>query len=309
MKWPTNPHPDAVSQPSLLANPRVKKWVKEMLEKREAISRAIGMPLETMLGCGHWGCVVDSTDPWVVKLTIDPNEAPIWEKILRLIDEEDYGGDGVVRVKGLYQLQPGVKYGGRMKRVYAIVREEVNPVFTDSLPGVPVSKGPGLWLSPRTNRELGLPAEPIMFFSGYGSNLGKLVPQSGGWEVQETDAVREFLITMRGLELYRSAAFEWFKYGGGPDYERLKDRIERIAYSMGGYIGNAMSETLLMLLSNDVVLRDLHLFNVGWRVHSRINGSEMPRTICIFDPGHTPAGRGVAIPVASLQGNPYMWSR
>jgi len=289
----------------LLANPRIKKWVKEILDKREAIGRAIGMPLEEMLGCGHWGCVVDSSGPWVVKLTIDPNEAPIWEKITSLVEEEGWGGEGVVRVKGIYQLQPGVTYGGRMKKVYAIVREAVDPVFTEQ-------SGRGLLISERTRAELGIHSlEPIAYVQGY-KGPGSLVPVDGGWEVPVTDAVREFVITMHGLLLYRESAHSWYQLPRDrymqATKEQLKDRIERINYSMGGYIGNAVGETLNMLLGNGIVLRDLHLFNIGWRKHSRINGSEMQKTICIFDPGHTPIGRSYTIPVARVE-NPYLWSR
>ena len=58
-------------------NVRKKKWVEQLLTKRDKIEKAIGMPLGTMLGCGHWGCVFESTAPWVVKLSIDPTEGPI----------------------------------------------------------------------------------------------------------------------------------------------------------------------------------------------------------------------------------------
>lgn len=269
-------------------NPRVKKWVKELLGQRPEIGKAIGSPLGEMLGCGHWGCVVDSSGPLVVKLTIDPNEAPIWEKIIELAAEEAWGEEGVVRVKGLFRLEPGVMYGGRSRKVYAIVREAVDPVFE------------GDWrLSMRTVQELGLPVSvwPVSYVPSYGSGLGHLV--GAEFEIpSEQESVRQFLSTMKALSFYQDAARKWF--GGQRDF----DRIERITYAMDGWVGNAMGETLRMLLGNEVVLRDVHFGNIGWRVRSTIDGVTMQKTICIFDPGHTPAGRDVRAPVVRY-GNPW----
>jgi hypothetical protein len=269
------------ANPLLAENPRIKKWVKELLASKAEIGKAIGAPLGTMLGCGHWGCVLDSSGPWVVKLTIDPNEIPIWEKIIELVDEEGYGGAGVVRVKGLFNLEPGIPYGGRMRKVYAVVREEVEPVFGSTQRG-----SPSYLLSQRSKKELGFhEGVAVEYRPGYGQELGSLRSYPEGVVAHETDAVREFLTTMRGLFYYQDAARQWF--AGQPN----PDRVERVAYSMDGFIGHALSETLIMLISNNIVLRDVHLFNVGWRVRSTIDGEEMPKTICIFDPGHTPVGK------------------
>ena len=49
-----------------------------------------------------------------------------------------------------------------------------------------------------------------------------------------------------------------------------------------------MGDSLRMLLTNDVVMRDVHLFNIGWRVHETIGEDWEPDCIVIYDPGHTP---------------------
>lgn len=196
--------------------------------------------------------------------------------------------EGVVRVKGLFRLEPGVMYGGRSRKVYAIIREAVDPVFS------------GDWqLSARTVQELELPASawPVSYVPGYGSNLGRLV--GAEFEIPpEQENVRQFLSTMKALSFYQDAARKWFSS------QRDSDRIERITYAMDGWVGNAMGETLRMLLGNEVVLRDVHFGNIGWRSRSTIEGVTMQKTIVIFDPGHTPAGKDVRAPVVRY-GNPW----
>lgn len=253
-------------------NPRIKSWVAALVESKDALGRAIKSPLKDMLGCGHWGCVFDSTGPWVVKLTIDPNEAPIWERILRLLDEEGYGQGGLVRVKGLYRLEPGVTYGGRSKRVYAVVREAVDPVF------ISVS-GSKAELSASTKRKLGVAVAQRAF-------VGYVYPSFVMIGPRPSPRIDDFLTNINALAAYQSEA-----------RNRAKDRLERIVYRLGGPYGGALGETLLMLLSNNVILQDVHLGNIGWRKHRHIKGfSDQDTTMVIFDPGHTPAGRGVTVP-------------
>jgi hypothetical protein len=275
-------------------NPRVKAWVTSLVENKDAIGRSIKAPLREMLGCGHWGCVFDSRGPWVVKLTIDPNEAPIWEKIIRLIDEERYGQGGMVRVKGLYRLEPGVMYGGRMKRVYAIVREAVEPVFSD------VRGSSVVELTKATKKKLSIKQSQRTFLRHTYQSY-EIVTDYGPLS---SPRIEDFITNISALTKYRVAAQE-LRYGQWPNRQHTKDRLERIAYQLSGPYGGALGETLTMLLARNVILQDVHLFNIGWRKHRSIKGfGEEDTTMVIFDPGHTPAGRGIDIPVVRVQ-NPW----
>jgi hypothetical protein len=48
---------------------------------------------------------------------------------------------------------------------------------------------------------------------------------------------------------------------------------------------------LLALIREGIVLRDVHLANVGWRFHARFGRPGL----VIFDPGHTPVASGAEI--------------
>lgn len=249
----------------LAENPRVKRWVTELMEQRAALSRALGVPLGELLGCGNWGCVVDSTPPWVVKFTIDPNEGPIWSKIQRLLDEEDYGQGGLVRVERIARIEPGVMYGGRRKKVVAVVREAVAPVFHYVR---------GRWghsldrtaLTPHTKTALGIdPAEDAAL-----GRRGSVVIVIGDDWVTQTPRVVEFQDNIDALQNYNYYAGHWFS---PQDWEttrsEVSDRLERIVNRFYGPIGGPIGESLSMLLSNEVVLRDVHLMNIGWRIYGK----------------------------------------
>jgi len=272
-----------------------KRWVRDLLAKREAVERAVGVPIGDMLGCGHFGCVFKSTSPWVVKLTVDPTEGPIWATILWAIEENaGYGGDGFCRVKDIVRLKPDVGIGVRRKgrALYAIVREEVEPVYkwTPRQDLVP---------TPFTLERLG----------GEEQNEAR---------VKEFDdtmfAIREYLAVGRVAQLldrYRKSRSDWERqrlhheglvtgYPGqlrSDANEVLARRAERAAYGMSGPIGGPLGESLVMLAGMNIVLRDVHVMNIGWRIHECI-GDDCAYTgsIVIFDPGHTPTAEKREIP-------------
>jgi len=69
---------------------------------------------------------------------------------------------------------------------------------------------------------------------------------------------------------------------------KIEEKIQRIAEM--GFQGGAcapLGESLAMLASNGVYLRDVHLMNIGWHVLTSTN--DWTRLV-VFDPGHTPAG-------------------
>lgn len=286
----------------LLSNPRAKPWIEILLKHRADLEHAAGGKLGVMLGCGHWGCVFDMPDtPWVLKLTVDPTEAHIWSKILELMKEEAYGQDGFPRFKKLFRLEPGIPYGkgGRTKIAYGIVREKVAPVFHEGpykdveLTGftkkhlgldhlttkVPVKGKPGAW------REV---PSPIL----YTSLLNKAIT---GLDQRTQIRVDEFVENIEVLKSYRLLAHQWhgsvMRRRGGEIEERQSQRIEQKLNRMGGPVGGPLGESLSMLLSNNVVLNDVHLFNLGWRFLPNVEGQEGYTCLVIFDPGHTPTDK------------------
>lgn len=284
-------------QNPLLANPRVKPWVKVLLEHEDTLERAAGGRIGEVLGCGHWGCVVDLVDtPWVLKLTVDPTEAHIWSKILELMKEEVYGQDGFPRFKKLFRLEPGIPYGkkGRVKIAYGIVREKVAPVFREGPYGieltdftkqylglshlttsVPVKGKPGAWQSVPT---------PVL----YTRLLNKAVT---GLDERTQNKVDEFVENVEAIKSYRVEAKLWHKGEGFMSREERSTRIEHYVNRMGGPVGGALGESLNMLLSNNVVLNDVHVYNLGWRFLPNVGGQEGYTCLVIFDPGHTPTDK------------------
>lgn len=268
--------------------PNRKKWVEALLGKRSRIEGALGASLGDMLGCGHWGCVFVSEGPWVVKLSIDPTEGPIWSKIAGLVEDEHYGGDGLVKLKSITRLTPDLVVGGRKRKVWAIVREGVEPVFREYRPKELGDRGRGTrtLTSKFTNDLLGYSKPqawnlPVMnhkqedFAKGI-SSLFKYRDLARFWHIKH-DALRgrqrEKIVERYG------AAFE-------EGLDRTAERIQHVADV--GFSGPHMAplgESLSMLASNGIYLRDVHNLNIGWHVPT---GDDDWARVVIFDPGHTP---------------------
>jgi hypothetical protein len=261
-------------------NARIKSWVTGLLARRSELERAMGQPVGELLGCGAWGCVFKSTDPWVVKLSIDPTEGPIWKKIQNLITEERYGEMGFVEVRSIRRLIPDVVYSGRRRKVWGIVRSEVEPL----LGGSDLVDFEGNVLSDFTRAHLGL--RPSQSYADLSRSAER------GWAQLSAARPRraseeELGMAMRGLGIYRGLATSWHSLGR-PTYEqeRIPTKIEHVLnHYFSGAVGGALGESLSMLASNGVYLRDVHLNNVGW--HVARDDNDYTRLV-IFDPGHTP---------------------
>lgn len=274
---------------------RKKEWVETLLGKREAIEKAIGFPLGDMLGCGHWGCVFRSTEPWVVKLSIDPTEGPIWSKIVGLVRDETWGDRGFVEVKSITRLLPDLKVGGRTRKVWVIVREAVEPVFREYSLRELGEKGRGTIMrtSRFTSEILGLPG-PIGQFDRY--------------VTQGSHEQKDFASGLVGLYKYRDLATMWHMLAEprrsrlwGERMEFLKQRTHREAkrpviaerieqvlnYYFHGPHMAPLGESLSMLAVHEVYLRDVHNMNIGWHVGR--SDDDWTRVV-VFDPGHTPTG-------------------
>jgi len=272
---------------------RKKAWVEALLTKREAIEHAIGVPLGTMLGCGHWGCVFESEHPWVVKLSIDPTEGPIWLKIMGLMREEQYGEGGFPEIMGIRRIMPDLVTGGRKRKVWAIVREGIEPVFKEYHAKELGHHGGGTMIatSEFTNAKIGhhTPTRPTSVMVAPG---------------QKTRERSDFDKAVSGLMRYRDAATAWHVFGSPPrthaerrlvsylEYEGFSSREDaghkalRIAETaFDGPAWAPLGESLAMLASNGVYLRDVHMLNIGW--HIARDDDDWDRVV-IFDPGHTP---------------------
>jgi hypothetical protein len=269
---------------------RRRAWIDELLTKRTRIETALGAPLGKMLGCGHFGCVFESTPPWVVKFSIDPTEGPIWSKIVGLINEEAYGALGFPEIKSITRLTPDVPYGGRKKKVWAIVREGVEPVY-------------------RTSAELYTDFSRAKFGLPVGS--GRFDRIGGDSQLPE-----DFLSAIYGLSLYQTYARAWHAFTYSPrrssEYSRTlraeyhsRDAVEMkiegiLNREFHGPLAGGLGESLSMLASNGVYLRDVHRGNIGWHVAAPGDGNDWDRLV-IFDPGHTPTGPATDIPEALIE--------
>lgn len=258
-----------------------KQWVKEILRKRDAYEKAIGMPLGEVLGCGHYGCVVASTDPWVVKLTIDPNEPYLWERAINHLDESGYGSMGIVRIKDVVQLNPKVEG----KQVFAIVRESVIPVM-----------GKGNNLSDHTRR-----VEDLGAFTR-GGLFGRCPPQNdperfgcGLRALGDYDYMAKTLFNVVSTRFGHRFVSPWRDQSELPaDSEKALTQAIRRMQAWGSNSMQEIAQALECFLAYGFVLRDLHLGNIGWRIHERVPGldEELPTDrVVIYDLGHTPVAK------------------
>lgn len=238
------------------------------------------MPLGQLLGCGHWGCVFESTSPWVVKFTRDPTEGPIWAKLRAWEAETDYATDGIVRIKDIVRLYPDIKFGRREWPIHAIVREEVAPVFSSE----------GTW-TPYTAERLG----------------SSQFPRCPTLPPLQKSLRSEFLQTLQGLQLFRDHAASWhrvkaYKRPEPRKLEYFEELMTRATNYMTGPIGGRLGETLNQLVVDGIVLRDVHHGNIGWRVKDpSASDDDTEHCIVIFDPGHTPTDD--ALPIRELTPN------
>jgi hypothetical protein len=271
---------------------RKKQWVEALLEKREPLERAIEMPLGKMLGCGHWGCVFESTAPWVVKLSIDPTEGPIWSKIAGLVRDEQWGDRGTAEVKSITRIAPDLEVGGKKRKVWAIVREGIEPVFKNYTAKELYGKGRGTELLTSSF------TEEVLDYSGpenptrLQQALPKQVDFSAGIDAlldYKTLATLWHLMNMSRLgPVQRNHKHILQSRYGLYTKEEVTERTERVFDHFRGPHMGPLGESLHMLSTYGIFLRDVHLMNIGWHVS---RGDDDWTYVVIFDPGHTPTGK------------------
>lgn len=126
-------------------------------------------------------------------------------------------------------------------------------------------------------------------------DTGKI--DTGNYKLQETQTA------LRATIQYRMFARDMRSGLLGKDSGY--SRIERAINAMYGSIGGPLGESLQMLLSNEFILHDVHLGNIGWREYAHIDGYEdQNEGLVIFDPGHTPTDKSAKLPAVEWKDNP-----
>ena len=265
-------------------------WIDALLQKRSAIEETLGLPLGNMFACGEFGCAFDTTDPWAVKITRDPTEGPIWAEIADFHQSSPADAAGAARVRDVVRLKPDIRWKLKKYPVYAVVREEILPVWDEGKPVAKCGEKPTPSVTDYTLAQLQVPEELRSTFQDYRCMFSDttlaLLPE----EAQQR--VRDFAAVLVGLKEFRDAA------GYAQHAAKLKSKKAAAQYrqlAQEGYqrgltliynpIGAPIAKTLDGLFTKrDILLADVHWANVGWRVHEDINGRLAP-TLIIFDPG------------------------
>jgi hypothetical protein len=246
-----------------------------------------------MYDCGVFGCVFQSTDPWSVKLTIDPDEGDMWAALMQFQIEADYGIDGIARVREVVRLKPDVSWRGKKRPLHVVVREEIYPIWEEGLAGN--------YFSDVTIDRLGLSGiKPPQGFNRWSFEAvrRRSTLESKRLPPRVRGNLREFYDLLMALDLYREGAQNWHhasKFTRTQNRERMQeaawDDMTRDLNRMSGPVGGYIGETLGSLMDHGIVLQDVHWNNIAWRAHDRIEGEELPLTLIIFDPGATPTAR------------------
>lgn len=285
-------------------------WLSPVLDKRPAIERVLGMPLGRMFACGMFGCAFDTTDPWAVKLTMDETEAPIWVLMQEFQREDPEGSAGLARVRDIVRLRPDAKHGRKKVPVFAIIREEIGPIWA-------AQEG---YFSDLSLRHLDVPEElweDVRFYrSLWDPGTEDRVPPET-WE-----RMVEMRQLLEGLMLFRVAAVHHYaalgEHGSGIEAARraLKmSRAENEAAAKRGFrealalMDNPLASPIRNSLAGlgeryGVFLRDVHWENIGWRTTEVFDGESLPIVPIVFDPGFTPSTGAAAIREALVANGP-----
>jgi hypothetical protein len=278
-----------------------KVWAAFLESNKDRFQRTITAPIGGLLGCGLFGCVYESESPWVVKLTRDKTEGPIWAYMAELLGDPEVTDElnAFLRVNDVVRVQPDVIFDEEEMPIYCIVREEGLPVLAE--PGLRVTKETQrrIGITPKILADIGIDEEePSINVLG---RLGDALPPA----IQESLA--DFYSLIVALKYYRSHALVFHKWRGKlthGDYEGLEQyQAEEIADeafrgmldSIDGMrhrnnrpnrFGLEIGTTLAAAVNfGDLVFQDLHLYNIGWRIHETIGQDRRPPCMVILDPG------------------------
>jgi len=276
-----------------------RAWADFVESNKDKFERTMGAPMGQRLGCGLFGCVFASTSPWVVKLTRDETEGDIWSYMAELLLDEELTAqlNAFLRVYDVVRIRPDVLFGGTKMPVFGIVREEALPVLRE--PGLATAETVRrIGLSKEMLAEVGIREEPSL--EAISEKL-ELFPENV--RLLFLDLFR----TLIGVKRYRQHALVFHAWRGrlthkayqglskeeaeevaDEAFRNMLDAIRSIRFTDGtpNVFGNELGQTLLAAVNyGDLVFQDLHLFNLGWRIHEEIDGDVRPLSMVILDPG------------------------
>lgn len=250
-------------------------WLGTILARREAYERAIGMPLGEILGCGHWGCVFASTPPWVVKITMDRYEGPMWLAIVDLFKGRPVG---IPMVKEVVEMPPALPlpdpHGtGRRQTAtpWAIVREEVAPL---------VELGAG-GRRPPSARTQELAGDRVNVLEGRtrpsATARGQAIQRFVELQSQYYDRMTRISAREEDLRSHADAD-GWYGRKLRRDVADLFDVIDELRQT---WPGRAVGELYAKFYEGGIFFRDNAIENFGWNQDNEL---------VVLDPGFASGG-------------------
>lgn len=224
-------------------------------------------------GCGHYGCVMPTSDPAVVcKLTSDPTEGAFVSAALSL----DYVPDGIVKYHAIYAA-PDATY--RKRPLFVLWRESATAV------------GMGQMVQQTPDRyESGMLAK-----LGYSLRVYKVAASEVRGVLKRSRAPFEAVEAAKRFEDWawdKVAEIDWDSLSDSNAESMLRrfDGVQRVALGlrMCATLSEWMENThkselvggaLSFYQENDMLLADVHVGNIGYVERT-------DRTPVITDPGH-----------------------
>lgn len=292
-------------------------WADFVKSNQRVFAEQLGWHVGRLLGCGFYGCVYESSDPWVVKFTRDATEGPVWAYIAELHNDPEIAHDmgGFLRPHDVARIRPDVIWdvigdpdGPQQLPVYAIQRESATPIFQ-------FDKYGDMYLTRRTAQELQLDQIEIEMASEGGradmlSDDGMpmwttVLDLLGTPGVSKNVKLRisdlaMFYTTLNDYRVDAEAYWDSWRLRNVIEKDELSDRmsaqamrilrsakaLRRRADGSANMFGDVLGTTLFQAFDvADMVLPDLKIDNVGWRDHAHVDGTTLPLTIAVTDPG------------------------
>lgn len=240
------------------------------------------------LGCGLYGCAfaVHGT-PWVVKVTTDEQEGRTWSYLERKGEELANEGklivaSGIPRIADVKEVTrhvPRVRLRGETRRIFVVVREELDPYECEA--------------SQRGRRTPGAGGSRALHAGPPSPHTRSLARRGGPLTKAETESLDD------AIDDYRSAGWSLgdIENGGGKTdkdavrIETLRSRMRRAAGDLAECTatGRPLGLALREAAKDDCYLLDLHFGNVGWRKRAEVPGYPKLRkdVLVVLDPGQT----------------------
>ena len=276
-------------------------WASFLESNLDRFQRTLDVPIGARLGCGRFGCVFESRIPWVVKLTRDESEGPIWSYMSELLSDTDLTASlaAFLRVHDVVRIRPDVVFNDEVQPVFAIVREQAEPVFDQVEVVNPRDKYD-------TSFETALSAQTLKILGVTSAALKRADLQTPVLYKRMSERIEmfpkgvqtqfaELHLAIQGTRSYRQFADVFHRLRWKPNKTAAENMqaaeteamllaacsvLERLELSRELGVTLAIAHT-----EADLIFRDLHLYNIGWRTHRVIDGQKLPQCMVILDPG------------------------